>query len=329
MQKLIAGVVLIIVLAVVFMRGDQLVELVETVKQGTPLFVVLAVAAQFGKYISQGFGFRECFNTVDEKIDFKTGLSLVFGTFFVNTVAPSLNLAGTSLVVDTSIRHGIPAGKGTSAALFMQLCIDSAFACIMIITFTVLSLTVGLDPGWIAVGALAVLLVGGLAVVMIVGGRRPQLAIRVLTPVQNLINRVLAKFNRKPMDPWVESTVLSFAGAAKLIVKNPKKSLRAFSCSLAASLCEITCFVLAGVSFGVMMPEALVCGYVIATLFAMISITPQGVGMVEAASVVAFGLFGVDSATGLTVIMVYRGIVFWMPFLIGAVVIQLRSRHSK
>ena len=82
------------------------------------------------------------------------------------------------------------------------------------------------------------------------------------------------------------------------------------------------CFVLVGFAFGVHHPEALICGYVVATLFAMISFVPQGVGVVEAAVTVAFALFGVDSATGLAVVMVYRGIVFWLPFLVGAFVIQ-------
>ncbi len=98
---------------------------------------------------------------------------------------------------------------------------------------------------------------------------------------------------------------------------------------LSASLFEITCFAMAGLAFGVQSPEPLICGYVVATLFAMISFTPQGVGVVEAACVVAFGLFGIDGASALVVVMVYRGIVFWMPFLIGAVVIQMGARKKK
>ena len=89
-----------------------------------------------------------------------------------------------------------------------------------------------------------------------------------------------------------------------------------------SSICEMSCFVLVGFAFGVHHPEALICGYVVATLFAMISFVPQGVGVVEAAVTVAFALFGIDSATGLAVVIVYRGIVFWLPFLVGAVVIQ-------
>jgi len=80
--------------------------------------------------------------------------------------------------------------------------------------------------------------------------------------------------------------------------------------------------VLVGIGFGVQNAPALVCGYVVATLFAMISFTPQGVGVVEAAVVVAFTSFGETAAAGTAIGLVYRGIVFWMPFIIGAVLIN-------
>ena len=54
------------------------------------------------------------------------------------------------------------AGKGTTAALLMQLSIDSGFVIIMLTTFGVLTFTVGLQPGWLALGLVAVALVGGL-----------------------------------------------------------------------------------------------------------------------------------------------------------------------
>ena len=60
----------------------------------------------------------------------------------------------------------------------------------------------------------------------------------------------------------------------------------------------------------------------VATLFAMVSFTPQGVGVVEAAVTVAFTAFGASATAGMAIGLVYRGIVFWMPFLIGAILIQ-------
>lgn len=319
---IISGLIVVIVLAFIFMRGEQLREFVETLKQGSPFLLLLAVVAQLGKYTAQGFGFRACFNAVNAKIDFKTGITLVFGTFFVNTIAPSLNLAGTSLVVDRGHKQGIPAGKCTSAAFLMQLCIDTGFVLVMLISFGILSLTGGLQPGWALLGLAAIALVGGLAMVMFLGGSKPNLLLKVLRPVERLVNKVLAKFKKKPLEPWAENMVESFSESSKQIVHTPKRTLAAFGCSLIASACEVSCFALVGVAFGITSMEPLICGYVLATLFAMISFVPQGVGVVEAAVMVGFGLFGINAAAGMATVLAYRGIVFWLPFLTGAVVIQ-------
>lgn len=324
-----AGVIIIIVLAVVFMRGEQLKEFIEAIQKGSPYLLMLAVVAQLGKYTAQGFGFKASFHAVHAKIPFRTGLGLVFGTFFVNTIAPSLNLAGTSLVVDRGHKEGIPAGKCTSAAFLMQLCIDSGFVMIMLISFGILSFTVGLQPGWFLLGLVAIALVGGLATVMILGGTKPQLVLKVLKPIERLVDKILRKLKKNPIDPWAERTVESFAESSKQIVHTPKRTLAAFGCSLIASACEVSCFVLVGWAFGIHNVEALICGYVLATLFAMVSIVPQGVGVVEAAVMVGFGLFGVNTAAGMATVMVYRGIVFWLPFLIGAIVIQRMGFRRK
>ena len=114
----------------------------------------------------------------------------------------------------------------------------------------------------------------------------------------------------------------SFSQSSKQLVRTPGRSLKAFGFSLIASICEIGCFALVGFAFGIHEIEPLVCGYVLATLFAMVSFIPQGVGVVEAAVMVGFGLFGINTAMGMATVLVYRGIVFWLPFLIGAIVIQ-------
>ena len=321
-RNLFAGLVIIIVLAFVFFRGDQLVELVETMRQGSPVFMAVAILTQLGKYFSQSFAYHFAFKAVGEHMAPRNTLPLVFGTFFMNTIAPSLNLAGTTLVVDDARRRGIPAGKATSAALLMQITIDSGFTVIMLLGFLVLAITVGLDPIWFLLGLLVIALVGAMVFVMVMGRKRPQVMIRLLSAVDRVINRVLARLGKASLKPWVERTVASFSEAAGLIAHQPKTTAKAFGCSIFASVCELSAFCLVGVGFGVHSPEALMCGYVVATLFAMISVTPQGVGVVEAAVTVAFTSFGQAASAGLSIALVYRGIVFWMPFIIGAILIQ-------
>lgn len=322
-RLLLIGLVIIIVCTVVFMRGDQLVELVETMKQGATLPLIAAICTQLGKYLSQSFAYSHCFKAVNERMKPRSTLPLVFGTFFMNTIAPSLNLAGTTLVVNDARKRGIEAGKATSAALLMQITIDGAFSTIMISAFIMLALTVGLSPLWFLVGMLVIVLVSAMILIMVLGRRRPAIVLRALSPIERLVNSVLVRFKKKPLNPWAGKLVTSFSDAAGLIGQNPRPTLEAYGCSIIASLCELSCFCLVGLAFGVTSIEPLVCGYVVATLFAMISITPQGVGVVEAMVVVAFTAFGESSAAGMAIGLVYRGIVFWMPFIIGAILINV------
>lgn len=329
-RNLLIGLVIVIVLAVVLLRGDQLVELVETMKKGAAIPLIAALCTQLGKYFAQSFAYSFAFEAVGERMDPRSTLPLVFGTFFMNTIAPSLNLAGTTLVVDDARRRGIAPGKATSAALLMQITVDSGFATIMLIGFAILAATVGLSPLWFLLGLVVIALVSVMVLILVLGRKRPALVLRILRPIERLVDRIRARFKKPPLDSWVERAVASFSDAAGLIGHNPKTTAKVFGCSIVASSCELACFCLVGVAFGVTYPEALICGYVVATLFAMISITPQGVGVVEAAVVVAFTSFGASSAAGLSIALVYRGIVFWMPFLIGAVLIQTTKtfRHD-
>ena len=165
MRNLLIGLVIVIVLAVVLLRGDQLVELVETIKKGSVIPLVAALCTQLGKYFAQSFAYSFAFEAVGERMDPRSTLPLVFGTFFMNTIAPSLNLAGTTLVVDDARRRGIPPGRATSAALLMQITVDSGFATIMLVGFAILAFTVGLSPLWFLLGLLVIaLLFGGTAV---------------------------------------------------------------------------------------------------------------------------------------------------------------------
>ena len=321
-KNLFMGVVLIIVLAVVFLRGDQLVELGETMKQGSPLPLVAAVLTQLGKYFAQSFAYSRSFAAVGERMEPKSTLPLVFGTFFMNTIAPSMNLAGTTLVVDDARRRGIPAGKATGAALLMQITIDGAFSTLMVCAFIFLAVTVGLSPVWFRMGMVVLCLVGTMVALLILAHKKPDSLMRLLRPVERLSRKVVARVRKKPLEPWAERIAQAFSEAAGMIGHSPKPTLQAYGCSLIASLCELSCFALVGIGFGVDTAPALVCGYVVATLFAMISVTPQGVGVVEAAVVVAFTSFGESAAAGTAIGLVYRGIVFWMPFIIGAVLIN-------
>lgn len=321
MRKLIFGIIIVVALVVVFMRGDSLVELVATMQQGSAIPLLIAIAVQFGKYISQSFAFSNSFKTVGETMRPKDTINLVFGMFFMNTVAPSVGVSGVALVVDDARRRGIPAGRATSAAILMQASVDTGFLVIMLAGFIVLAATGNFSPWWLIAALVDIAIVGVAVLLLVLGKRSPATLSRILVAIEGFANKVLAKLKKEPKY-WAENLVRTFGEASGDIAGNPRKAAKVFACSILASACELTCFIMCGISFGVDKLPALIGGYIIATLFAMVSITPQGVGFVETAVLVFLTAYGINSAAATAVGIVYRGIVFWMPFLIGAVLIN-------
>jgi len=168
-----------------------------------------------------------------------------------------------------------------------------------------------------------------MASILILGRKNPAKLVRILMPVERLANRVLVKLKKDPLKPWAANLVDELGDAAGRIAHNPQKAVFVFLFSFLASSCELTCFILCGIAFGVNTLPALIGGYVIATLLAMISFTPQGVGFVEVGVLALMAAYGVDTAAGTAVALVYRGLVFWMPFIIGAVLINMTKSFSK
>lgn len=320
--KLLAGLVVIVVLAAIFMRGDQLQHLIDTIEKGAPLFLVLAVAFQMTKYLMQALSFAWCFHAVNSSISYRTCVKLVFQTYFLDTVIPSLNISGTSIVVEEAGRHGIEPGRSIGAALLRQVTISAAFVAIMIVGFVFLACIGRLESGWIILGICAILLVGALVGAMVLAALRPDGLLKIAAPFMRLADKILAHFKKQPIDDTVRTLVDTYAASAKLMVKNKGDIAREFGFSLLANALEVGCFAFVGMAFGMYDFRAVICVYVVATLSGMISIVPQGVGIVEGASLVAFTLFGVQQATAMAIIMVYRAIIFWLPFLIGALLMQ-------
>ena len=135
---LLAGVAVIVFLAVFFMRGDQLQHLIQTIERGTPVFLLAGLVFQLGKYFTQGLSFTWCFKAAGTSMPIGENVILVFQTFFMDTIIPSFNISGTSVVIEAATKRGIESGRATGAALLRQVSISAAFVIIMIIGFAIL-----------------------------------------------------------------------------------------------------------------------------------------------------------------------------------------------
>jgi len=66
----------------------------------------------------------------------------------------------------------------------------------------------------------------------------------------------------------------------------------------------------------------LVAGYAVGILFWIVSVTPQGIGVVEGLMVLVFTSLGVSGVVASTVVLAFRGLTFWIPMLLGFFAVQ-------
>ncbi len=319
-RKLLVAVVFVAVLAVVLVHGKNADAVLRDIREGQTAFLAVAIALQVCKYVCQGMAYRSSFAAVGSRMGFGEGFKLVFETFFVDTIAPSMNVSGEALVVNRATHHGDAPGPAEAGALLMQATVNAGFLFIMVIGFAVLGAAAGLLPGMVALGVAGVVTVGGMVAVMVVAAVRPKLVLRVAQPLLKVADKTAARFGKGPFDKSAAKAVDSYSSAALLVRQHRGQAALAVLWCALGSACELGCFSCVCLAFNIHAPAAMVCGYVVATLAAMVSVVPQGVGVVEAASVVVFALFGVHQATALTAIAVYRAFVFWLPFATGALV---------
>ena len=66
----------------------------------------------------------------------------------------------------------------------------------------------------------------------------------------------------------------------------------------------------------------LVAGYAIGVLFWIVSITPQGIGVVEGLMAIVYTSLHIKSEIAVVVSLAFRGLAFWLPLLIGFFMLQ-------
>jgi uncharacterized protein (TIRG00374 family) len=73
----------------------------------------------------------------------------------------------------------------------------------------------------------------------------------------------------------------------------------------------------------------LVAAYSVSILFWVVSPTPGGLGFVEGTLIIVLTTLGVPSGRAMVTTLAYRGITFWLPFVLGFVALRWFSKHPQ
>jgi phosphatidylglycerol lysyltransferase len=305
---------------VVISRFSEIEKLVNTLRGGQWQWVVVAVLLQVLYFIIYSALYQSAFLTVGVKSRIIELLPVTFASIFVSVAAPSGGASGVALFVDDASRRGQSAARATIGTLLVLVADFSAFLVLLVVGVAYLFTHHDLKI-YESITALILLVVIGVVTSFLqLGLWRPQWLHSLLAWIQQLGNRV-ARIVKRPAildDAWVEKNTAEFTEAAIAIAAQPTQLLQTVSIAFMAHLVDLsTLFVLflafhQKVHFGV-----LVAGYAMGTLFWIIAITPQGIGVVEGMMTLVFTSLGVPIERAAVISLAFRGLTFWLPLAIG------------
>jgi len=305
---------------VVISRFTEIQKLVETLAQGQWEWVLAAALLQVVYYLVYTGLYRSAFYTVEVESQVNELLPVMFASIFVNVAAPTGGASGAALFVDDAARRGQSAARAAAGTVLVLVADFSAFTLVLIVGLVYLFLQHDLKAYEIAGAAILLLFIGGLTGVLLLGLWQPDWLRRLLGWLQRTINRMAGWFRRPALlaDDWADKNAAEFTEAAIAIAAHPRRLGCTLAVALAAYLVDLaslyTLFLAfhQPVGFG-----TLVAGFAMGILFWIVSITPQGIGVVEGVMALVYASLGVPAAEATVIALAFRGLTFWLPLAIG------------
>ena len=322
MKKAFFMVLVIVAVCFLLANADYLAEFMDTFRTGALVPLVIAIALMLARHLVQAASYDAAFDAVGHRTGFWHNVVLIFSLVFINTFCLFSGATGVAFIIDDAHREGLDPGQSTGGALLSQIGYFAAVFVISVIGFLTMWLsghmnTVFLVGGLMLAGVLVVL-----SSLFFVGHFKPRMLFRIFLLIERVLNWALGLFHRSMKPGWGRSMAHSFVQTSNLLAKNPKGSVITIAYASVSAILNMACLVAIGYAFGFGHVEALVAAFAVAAISVILSPTPQGVGVVEALITAILTAYGCSVATAAAIALVYRGIMFWIPFCIGAVMLS-------
>lgn len=322
MKKALLLIIGIIAVCFLIANADYLAQFLATLQTGALVPLVVATVLMLARHLVQAASYDAAFEAVGHKTGFWHNVVLIFSLVFINTFCLFSGATGVAFIIDDAHRTGADAGQSTSGAILSQIGYFAAILVISVIGFLTMLLSGSMNVLFLIGGLLLAATLGILSSLFVVGHKRPRVLFRLFYAIEGLINRVL-KLIKKHLKPgWARKTANSFISSANILAKNPSGTLVTVAYASFSAILNMACLVAIGYAFGCLNAPALVAAFAVAAISVILSPTPQGVGVVEAAIAAILTAHGTPLATATAIALVYRGIMFWVPFCIGAVLLS-------
>lgn len=315
----------VLFLWVVISRFTELEQLKSTLAQGQWGWVAAALLTQMLYYVVFTASYQSAFDTVGLRARTRDLIPLTLGSLFVNVVVPAGGAGGAALFADDFAWRGQSPARAASGVLLQLIADFSAFTLVLIPGLVYLFTQHDLQTYEIIAAVILFLVTLALSGLLLLGLWKPAWPERLFAWSQQASGWLFGRFHRSLSlaDDWAQKNATEFNQASAAAADHPFSLMRTVGVALLAHLVDIASLYLLFRAFNQPITlGALVAGYAVGILFWIVSITPQGIGVVEGMMTLAFTSLGIPAAAAATVVLAFRGLTFWIPMLLGFFAVQ-------
>jgi len=330
-RNIVFGILIIIFIWYIFSHHKEFNDFVEALRQGSWLWLVVAGATQALYYAVCTLMTKSAFKTVHLHRSFLELIPLVFGSLFVNVLAPTGGQSGTILYADDAARRKESSPKAIIASVIATIVGYMAFSFILVFSLIYLQ-RAGLLNSYEIFGSIIFVfptIIPG--ILIFTSYRYPKLTLRITNWVYRLV-KSFTKLIRRPSkisSDWAATIAQELSEAAHLVRGNKKHLFITFLIALVAHAVSIISLFVIFLAFDYKIHYgALIAGYAFGEVARVISPQPEGIGVVEVVMVVIFTSFGVPPIQATAISIVFRGLNFWAPLGLGFALLKTTKSFS-
>lgn len=311
-----------VVFIIVFVRQfGSISEAIETLSRGSWLFLAAIIVIQFVGIVNRGAFYHSLYEFFSVKDSLKKLTYLSVASNFLNLAAPAGGLSGMAVFVSEAQKQGMSKTRSIFVNLFAYFLIYLVFILVLLmglfyLFFNEQLYTYQLVTAGILFGAIIILII--IALVALKGAARVKKLMTFAASALNYIARFLQSKKVLISDGQIHLISTEISECLKTIqTRFFQLRMPVLHVLLIETIDILTLFYIFlafrfSINIGV-----LISVYAISVLFSLVSITPGGIGVVEATMIVVLTNLQVPVELATISVMAYRFFTFWTPFVLG------------
>ncbi len=320
MRRILVALLLLLGLMFVVAHQGELQRFLAVVRSGDWRFVALAFAFQTVWFAHVAFTFDFLYRALGLREHRLRLLLMALSMNFVNMVAPTAGVSGMAVFASEAREQGQSTAKAMVATTLYIFFEHLGFLAVLFVGLWVLLRRGRLTWVEISASAIMVAIVVGLGSMLYLGAHAGKPLAAFLAWAARRINGLLWPFLRRP---WLSEARAHQFGhdlsvGLRALRTNPRFVGLLALMGIGSKVWLMLVLYAVFRAFHVpLSPGTWIVAFTVAYLFLVVSPAPGGVGFVESALTVTLTSFYLPVEDAVVVALVYRGITFWIPLLLG------------